>query len=556
MSDKSHFSDLRDWMNRLNSETWQPPSNEIIEDISIRARNTIIHSWRIGIITWWAFMVLSVGEIYTIILLALTFPFIYCVGVNVKVYERITSPEGEDFFRKILKVIETWWMKTESALQTLFTEECMRGGDYMSDLIRWVTQIRDTALDWKWIERLPIGITDIFLNMKYQTLRALWEAIFPFKNLIQTLRHTEELWVKIHDNSAILQILENPSLWMWESYMQWKWDHPDIFRLYYDLLSRDDHASISSIILNNIFRIRSMVENLQDRVRSKQVIEQHYDEPPEVYEQFLDPYMQYTCWLYSTWDISDNEWYKQVDTTMSLEESQIQKMERICQKLDLQPGETLLDIGGGWWWLAKYAAETRWVKVEIVTLSGVQADYAEKMCHGLNVKVHRCDYRDMLELLEWRQFDKIACVWMLEHVGHKNIDNFFDILSQSFKPGWKWLLHSMFSPKNTYMRDPFVEKYTFSGGEIISWKTIWENLSKYVDLELWEDWWIEDWTPHYVQTLSDWNKRYQKIEWLSPSDMRKQSVYMNSMAAGFATKRMCVGQWAFSKPLEEERVLQ
>lgn len=527
---------------------WQPPTDLERKSVSERVEKTIVKSGQTSVIMYGWLQLMQVNEWILFWALLSTFSFITCVGFNTKIYEQPISQQEEEFFKKVFHILGSQSSDKYSEIWILCVEQFMKWELYMPEVLSRISHARDIFLDTQEVQKLPVWLWDVISKIKSQVFWAVHESIFPFTNLVQTLYHLESLWVTLHDRSAILQIVSNPSRWMWESYMQQKWEHPNLFELYKQLLSWWGHASVSSKIANCIYKVRWCVSNLQSRNRSTQVIQEHYDIPSQVYEQFLDPYMQYTCWLFASGNIDDNEGYKKVDMAMSLEQAQIAKMERICQKLDIKPGDRVLDMGGGWWWLAKYMIETRGVKVDVVTLSGSQADYIEeKMCRWFDVRVHRCDYRDMWEVLQVQQFDTITCVGMLEHIGHKNIDEFFRIISTVLKPWGRWLMHCIFSPRNTYMRDPFVEKYIFPGWEIIPWKTIWEKLSRYFDLELNREWGIEDWSQHYVQTLLHWAERFSHISGLPESEKRKTAIYLNSMAAGFATRRMWVGQRTFGK---------
>lgn len=161
--------------------------------------------------------------------------------------------------------------------------------------------------------------------------------------------------------------------------------------------------------LNRLFNYLELCAfNLQTRKRSSKVIDEHYDLGNDLYEAFLDPYMQYTC---GYWARADN-----------LNDAQLDKLELIAKKLDLKPGMKVLDIGCGWGMLCKYLAERHNVHCVGVTISEEQAQYAREKCKGLNVEIRIQDYRDVNE-----QFDRMVVVGMLEHVGFRNYDEFFQV---------------------------------------------------------------------------------------------------------------------------------
>ena len=127
---------------------------------------------------------------------------------------------------------------------------------------------------------------------------------------------------------------------------------------------------------------------------------EHYDIGNDLFRAMLDPYMQYSC-----------GYWKEAQT---LEQAQQAKLRMICEKLQLKPGMTLLDIGCGWGGLAQFAAQNYGVSVHGVTISAEQQKLAQARCAGLDVEILLQDYRDLD-----RQFDRIVSVGMFEHVGPK-----------------------------------------------------------------------------------------------------------------------------------------
>jgi cyclopropane-fatty-acyl-phospholipid synthase len=136
-------------------------------------------------------------------------------------------------------------------------------------------------------------------------------------------------------------------------------------------------------------------------MRSKIVAETHYDLGNDLFGSFLDPYKQYSCGFFQGTD--------------DLEQAQQNKLALIAKKLDLQPGDHVLDIGCGWGGLARYAAENNGCKVTAVNISEQQLRHAREKCRGLSVDFLDRDYRS----IEGR-YDKVVSVGMFEHVGRKN----------------------------------------------------------------------------------------------------------------------------------------
>jgi len=159
----------------------------------------------------------------------------------------------------------------------------------------------------------------------------------------------------------------------------------------------------------------------------------------------LDPYMQYSC---GYWKDAEN-----------LEDAQQAKLKMICEKLQLKPGMTLLDIGCGWGGLAEFAARNYGVSVFGVTISAEQQKMAQARCEGLDVTILLQDYRDLNE-----QFDRIVSVGMFEHVGPKNYDDYFTVVDRNLKPSGLFLLHTIGSNRTDHNVDPWINKYIFPNG--------------------------------------------------------------------------------------------
>ncbi|MFU8833083.1 MAG: class I SAM-dependent methyltransferase, partial [Wenzhouxiangella sp.] len=159
--------------------------------------------------------------------------------------------------------------------------------------------------------------------------------------------------------------------------------------------------------------------NAQSPRRAFTVGERHYDAGNDLFERMLDRRMVYSCGYWRSADC--------------LDDAQEAKLDLICRKLDLQPGQRLLDIGCGWGSLAQYAAEVYGVEVVGVTVSREQAMLARERCAGLPVDIRLCDYREFRDIDE--SFDHVASVGMVEHVGSRNYATYMKVAERCLKPG-------------------------------------------------------------------------------------------------------------------------
>ncbi|NGP07209.1 methyltransferase domain-containing protein [Rhodococcus sp. 14C212] len=236
-------------------------------------------------------------------------------------------------------------------------------------------------------------------------------------------------------------------------------------------------------------RWRRFAEGLRhSRSRDAEVIHHHYDVSNAFYERVLGPSMTYTCALF------DSE-------TQSLEDAQENKYRLVFEKLRLQPGDRLLDIGCGWGGMVRYAAR-RGVKTLGVTLSREQAEWAQKAIaeEGLTdlAEVRFSDYRDVPET----GFDAISSIGLTEHIGVQNYPAYFRRLHDKLREGGLLLNHCITRPVN---RGPvraggFIDRYVFPDGELTGSGRIITEVQD-VGFEVLHE---ENLRQHYALTLKGW----------------------------------------------------
>ncbi|GAA1109612.1 SAM-dependent methyltransferase [Nocardiopsis composta] len=190
--------------------------------------------------------------------------------------------------------------------------------------------------------------------------------------------------------------------------------------------------------------------------RDAEAIHHHYDVSNAFYELVLGPSMTYTCAVFPTGDAT-------------LEEAQFAKYELVSRKLDLQPGMRLLDVGCGWGGMVMHAAKEHGVKALGVTLSKEQAEWASKRIaqEGLGdlAEVRHMDYRDLPD----GAYDRISSIGLTEHVGKKNVPDYFAGLHAKLKPGGRLLNHCITRPRNDeppMKPGGVINRYVFPDGEL------------------------------------------------------------------------------------------
>ena len=333
--------------------------------------------------------------------------------------------------------------------------------------------------------------------------------------------------IKVHNPALFKRILQEGSLGFGESYMDGWWDCERLDGLFTRILQ----AGVDERLPKNLSDIERIAYarlfNRQSRKRAWQVGKEHYDIGNDLFRAMLDPYMQYSC-----------GYWKDAET---LEQAQLAKLKMICEKLQLKPGMSLLDIGCGWGGLAQYAAENYGVSVHGVTISAEQQKLAQERCAGLDVEILLQDYRDLN-----RQFDRIVSVGMFEHVGPKNYDTYFRVASCNLKPDGLFLLHTIGANQTNLHVDAWIDKYIFPNGCLPSVRHIAEaSEGRFV---------MEDWHnigADYDRTLMAWYENFKQAwpmlsEGYSERFERMFTYYLNACAGAFRSRDIQLWQVLFS----------
>jgi cyclopropane-fatty-acyl-phospholipid synthase len=271
--------------------------------------------------------------------------------------------------------------------------------------------------------------------------------------------------------------------------------------------------------------------------RDARAVRHHYDLPPEFFALFLGPSMTYSCALFSR-------------GATTLEEAQEQKLELVCAKLGLQPGERVLDIGCGWGSFAIHAASRHDARVTGITLSEPQAAVARRRVaqQGLEdrVDIRVADYRE----LAGEPFDAIASIGMVEHVGANRIDLYAQQIERLLRPGGRFLNHGI-----TRMRHgdpeagPFSERYVFPDAAPLHLSRIQLALER---ADLVTDH-VEGLHGDYAVTLTHWLKGLEDrlddaVRLAGPERVRVWRLYLRTARKGFETGFLSVYQVLGRRP--------
>jgi cyclopropane-fatty-acyl-phospholipid synthase len=283
--------------------------------------------------------------------------------------------------------------------------------------------------------------------------------------------------------------------------------------------------------------------------RDMAAIRFHYDVGEDFYRLWLDRRVTYSCAYFE----------RSNDPSADLDAAQEAKLDLICRKLGLKPGQRLLDLGCGWGSLINFAAERYGVEAIGVTLSERQADEANRAAKaaGLDHLV-RAEVRDYRDLEELGDFDAVASVGMFEHVGRANLAIYFRAAYAAVRPGGRFLNHGIAQARRTSQFGPnlrpggsqFGARYVFPDGELVSVEVASSVARQEVGFELLD---LQLLRPHYALTLSAWVSRLEAnwdvaVAAAGAEVARTWRLYMSAARHGFEAGELDVAQMLLARP--------
>jgi cyclopropane-fatty-acyl-phospholipid synthase len=262
--------------------------------------------------------------------------------------------------------------------------------------------------------------------------------------------------------------------------------------------------------------------------RDSRAISHHYDVSNRFYELILGPTMAYTCAVYPR-------------AGASLEEAQEEKVDLVCRKLDLRPGQRLLDVGCGWGTMVLHAAAHYGVRVIGVTLSGQQAEYGQKRLAELGLsdvaEIRHDDYRNVME----SEFDAISSIGLTEHIGAKNLAGYASFLTSKLRPQGRLLNHCITRPVTSAppRAGGFINRYVFPDGELEGVGTIVSVLQD-SGLEVRHE---ENFREHYALTCAAWGANLdahwdEAVAEVGQRRARVWRLYLAASRLGFVQRRI------------------
>ncbi|EJN34771.1 methyltransferase, cyclopropane fatty acid synthase [Pseudomonas sp. GM78] len=306
--------------------------------------------------------------------------------------------------------------------------------------------------------------------------------------------------IEVHNAALWPMLAVNGSIGAGEAYIHGYWSSPDLTAVVRVFVANLD---VLDGMERGLARLRRPLVkalhwlNRNTRQGSQRNIRAHYDLGNALFEQLLDPSMMYSAAMFRS-------------NSDSLEQAQMYKLERICQKLDLKPGDHLLEIGTGWGAMAIYAATRYGCKVTTTTLSREQFAYARRLIEEQSLEDRITlllqDYRDLTG-----KYDKLVSIEMVEAVGHRFLPTYFKQCAHLLKDHGLMLLQVITIRDQRYEQAKktvdFIQRYIFPGGALPSVSTLLHTISRDTDLNLHH---MEDFGLHYARTLRLWHDNLRR----------------------------------------------
>ena len=298
--------------------------------------------------------------------------------------------------------------------------------------------------------------------------------------------------MEIHDSRFFRRVATRGKLGVGESYTAGEWDSDDPVALFELLLRNADSAARRHQFVRRLLESRPRLNRRNGLLAAKRNIAYHYDLGNELFGLMLDETMTYSCAVFE-------------GVEQPLADAQRLKYRRICEKLDLQPTDRVLEIGCGWGGFARFAAEEYDCTVTGLTISAEQAAMARTRTAGLGVRILEEDYR-----MHEGSYTKIASIEMLEAIGERQFPTYFEKIDSLLEPGGMACVQTILVPDerwDRYRKAPdWIERYVFPGCLIPSLGALSRALAG-SELEVRD---VDQIGPHYAETLRRWRTSFHE----------------------------------------------
>ncbi|MFO8002998.1 class I SAM-dependent methyltransferase [Thioalkalivibrio sp.] len=340
--------------------------------------------------------------------------------------------------------------------------------------------------------------------------------------------------LRIHNRGTLMRLLAHPDLYFGEAYMsgdlEIQGDLVGLLEAVYRARAPSRGKGVRSRFADGLLRRQ---RNTLDG--SRRNIHHHYDLGNDFYQLWLDhEAMQYTC-----------AYFPQADAT--LEEAQVAKLDHVCRKLQLQPGDTVVEAGCGWGGLARHMARHYGVRVRAFNISREQLQFAREKARaeGLEGRVEYIedDYRNVSG-----DCDVFVSVGMLEHVGTEHYPEMAEAIDRVLKPDGRGLIHSIGRNRAVGPMNAWIERRIFPGAYPPSLREML-GIFEHRDFSVLD---VENLRLHYAATLRHWLQRYEQNvgrvrEMFDDRFVRAWRLYLCGSIAAFNTGQLQLFQVVFNR---------
>ena len=350
--------------------------------------------------------------------------------------------------------------------------------------------------------------------------------------------------INVSDHRFYRDVVIGGGLGAAESYIRGDWDSPDLTTAMRVLAQNSDVlAGVEKGAARLLRPLRAAANWLRRNTRagSKRNIAAHYDLSNNFFALMLDQTMTYSSGVFTS-------------PMATLEEASIEKYDRICRKLQLTSEDHVLEIGTGWGGFAEHAVNKYGCRVTTTTISEEQHAYSARRFRDAAIDARitllKDDYRDLRG-----KYDKLLSIEMIEAVGEKFLPGYFAKCSQLLKPHGMMCLQAITIPDHRYdsyrKSVDFIQRYIFPGGFLPSIGAMASCVGAQTDFRFLH---VEDFGPHYADTLSYWRRNFwQEIDAVRSLGFDKRFIrtwhyYLSYCEAGFRERQIGVSQILMTKP--------
>jgi len=340
------------------------------------------------------------------------------------------------------------------------------------------------------------------------------------------------VWIHVHDRRSLLRLALNPDLQFGELYSA---GMLDVEGSLVELGEAVYRVSLTSTVRSPIAAVLRFVNRPRDNAeqQSRENIHHHYDIGNDFYRLWLDGQLVYTCAYFA-------------DPAMTLEAAQLSKMDYVCRKLDLRPGDRVAEAGCGWGALALHMARHYGAQVRAFNISTSQLAYAREraQAEGLSDRVEfiEGDYREI-----GGEYDAFVSIGMLEHVGPRHYRELGRMIDRVLTPAGRGLIHSIGSSVSAPM-NPWIERHIFPGAYTPTVREMMDVLEpfRFAVLD------VENLRQHYARTLEHWLARYEQHvdevhAMFDEPFVRAWRLYLSGSVAAFRLGALQVFQVLFNR---------